>query len=324
MLSSKFEPGRKPAHPRSSELAVQTSSSKQSYGIMQYSVRATSDGRMWNGFEAFTCDGSGGIAERPPSLAHRVTMHLSHPVQTTCAIGGPPVRGVIGPGALFVVPIGYPSSWIDEGPCRIVSANMSHALICSVAAEIGASPDGISIAPRVLLHDPILEHLSWALAAELEGPDRHDPFFGESLANAMAIHLVRRYSAVRSVRLQRRLSRRQLDAVVEYINSSLASALSLSKLAGVAGVSQSYFAALFKRTTGVSVHQYVMRCRVEHAMRMLSYSNVRLAEVAQDAGFTDQSHMARCMRRLIGMTPASFSRLFREQPLRNDSFEEHD
>jgi AraC family transcriptional regulator len=106
------------------------------------------------------------------------------------------------------------------------------------------------------------------------------------------------------------LSCRQLAAVIAYIDANPTTNLSRRELAGVAGISASYLTVLFKRAMGISVHQYVMRSRIDHAMRLLSRGEMRLCEVAQEAGFTDQSHMARCMRRLVGITPATFLKQF--------------
>ncbi|HYK52465.1 MAG TPA: helix-turn-helix transcriptional regulator, partial [Candidatus Eremiobacteraceae bacterium] len=81
-------------------------------------------------------------------------------------------------------------------------------------------------------------------------------------------------------------------------------------LAAIAGLGASTFRALFKQSIGVPVHQYVIRRRVECAASLLSRGGVRLSEVAIQAGFVDQSHMARCMRRVLGMTPAAVMRLY--------------
>lgn len=282
-------------------------------GGMRYTLRASSEGRMWNGIDAFTCDNFGGLAERQSMLSYTVAMHLSEPITATCRGDGPPVRGLIGPGTLDIIPLGQPVWWLDEGPARILNTALSPALLCQVADEAGVNLEQTSIPMQLHVNDPILEHLSWALVAELESGDQHDKFFAESLGHAMAMQLLRRYSSEKSAQLRQRLSRKQLNAVAEYIKENIATDLSLAELAGVARVSVSYFSVLFKRTTGVSVHQYVMRCRIDHAMRMLSRGNVRLAQVAQEAGFTDQSHMARCMRRFVGTTPSAFSREFRRE-----------
>lgn len=111
-------------------------------------------------------------------------------------------------------------------------------------------------------------------------------------------------------RSQAGLSPRLLDAVVGYVDQNIASDLSLRELASISGMSASYFRVLFKRALGISVHQYIMRRRIDHAMRLLSRRSIRLCQVALESGFTDQSHMARCMRRMIGITPAALLKQF--------------
>jgi AraC family transcriptional regulator len=51
-------------------------------------------------------------------------------------------------------------------------------------------------------------------------------------------------------------------------------------------------------------HQYVVRRRVERAKMLLLQGRLAMSQVALESGFAHQSHMARCMRRVLGMTPA--------------------
>ena len=76
----------------------------------------------------------------------------------------------------------------------------------------------------------------------------------------------------------------------------------------MAGVSVSHLKTLFRRSTGLPVHQYVLRRRVERARLLLERGELPLSQIALEAGFAHQSHMARCMRRLLGTTPAALRR----------------
>jgi AraC family transcriptional regulator len=70
-------------------------------------------------------------------------------------------------------------------------------------------------------------------------------------------------------------------------------------------MSASHFKTLFKEAVGMPVHQYVIRTRVEYAVEILQGGDdSTLADVALRAGFANQSHLARCMRRFIGLTPS--------------------
>src|SRR5208283_175000 len=57
---------------------------------------------------------------------------------------------------------------------------------------------------------------------------------------------------------------------------------------------------------GTPPHAYVMRRRIEHAKRRLARRDIPLKVVAADCGFSDQSHMTRLFRRLLGTTPAEY------------------
>jgi AraC family transcriptional regulator len=83
----------------------------------------------------------------------------------------------------------------------------------------------------------------------------------------------------------------------------LAEDLSLAELAREAGLSASHFASLFRRSTGLSPHQYLVQRRVERAQMLLRFSARAINEIAITVGFYDQSHLTRQMQRLLGVTP---------------------
>lgn len=99
----------------------------------------------------------------------------------------------------------------------------------------------------------------------------------------------------------------QLARLTEYIEENLAGDVSLVRLARVAAASTSHLRVLFKQSTDYSVHEYVIRRRVERARRLLRKGELPVSQVAFEAGFAHRSHLARCMRRVLGMTPAQVS-----------------
>jgi hypothetical protein len=75
-------------------------------GQMRFSLRASSSGRFWNGFEAATCDISAGYQERPAATNFSIVMHLSSPVTGTARCEGPTVFRIMRPGDIDIVPFG--------------------------------------------------------------------------------------------------------------------------------------------------------------------------------------------------------------------------
>jgi AraC family transcriptional regulator len=135
------------------------------------------------------------------------------------------------------------------------------------------------------------------------------PLAAESLANVLAVHLLRHVLAPRHPERRRdgMLPRARLRAVVEYVEEHLDASPSLEQLAEVAGLSLYYFARQFKRATGLPPHQYVILRRVERARQLLQTEcDLSLAEVAAHTGFSDQSQFSHHFKRLVGVTPRQF------------------
>ena len=82
--------------------------------------------------------------------------------------------------------------------------------------------------------------------------------------------------------------------------------MDLSMLAAVAGLSMHHFAREFKQSAGVTPHYYLIQKRIERAQQMLAQTDLSLSEIAYATGFSDQSHLARHFRHLLGTTPREF------------------
>ena len=93
--------------------------------------------------------------------------------------------------------------------------------------------------------------------------------------------------------------------MTDLIEDHLTEDLSLTNLAAEAGLSPSHFSSLFRQTTGLALHQYIIRRRLEQAQHLLRSTELPIKEIAIAVGFYDQSHLVRQMRRILGVTPTS-------------------
>jgi AraC-like DNA-binding protein len=91
------------------------------------------------------------------------------------------------------------------------------------------------------------------------------------------------------------------------IDDDPAALLTLTALAREAGLSRYQFLRSFARATGLTPHAYLMQRRI-HRARQLIGRGMRLAEVAAESGFSDQSHMTRLFVRSFGLAPGTYAR----------------
>ena len=276
---------------------------------MQMELRrtASSSGRMWFGFEAAIIETTGGYLERAATPEQHISMHTGPPVRARCRFDGSPKRYMQSLGDIIIVPSGCPAKWEDDAGTSIVSVDIQRSLVRLVAEELDIDADVHSLIPYMQLRDPRVEHIFWALKAELQTGGVADHLYADSLGVALTAHLLRRYTTG-SIRTSRKtFSKKQVLRAIDYIHENLDSNLSLQQIARASGVSVSHLKALFKESTGVPVHQFVVQIRVETALRLLLDTRLSIAEIAARSGFADQSHLSRCMRRVLGVSPGTIA-----------------
>jgi transcriptional regulator of acetoin/glycerol metabolism len=107
-----------------------------------------------------------------------------------------------------------------------------------------------------------------------------------------------------------------LKRVREYVDSHLAERLSVERLAAIAGLSVYHFARAFKKSQGVTPHDYLLDRRISRAQALLDATDTALSDIALVSGFADQSHFARHFRQRVGIPPSVYRRSQRHAPRR--------
>jgi AraC family transcriptional regulator len=255
-----------------------------------------------------------GALETPQDSHHVLYFHVGHPVQLTCRLDGRERSGGVHyPGDFCVLPAGVKGQWTMEAPADSLVLRLSPLLVKETAQTLRLKSAQAAITPAMRVRDPHLEYIGWMLRAEQEAGYPYGRIFVDSLAAAIAARLLRRYgrntTAPRASRHQ--LPKWRLRTVCDYIRGNLDRDLSLAELANIAGFSVSHFKPLFRQAMGLPVHRYVVECRVERARQLLLQGDRSMGDIALESGFTHQSHMTRCLRRVLGISSADVAKLGR-------------
>lgn len=158
--------------------------------------------------------------------------------------------------------------------------------------------------------DRQLGHLVWILAAEAEAGQRGDPLLVEVLTMAVGLRLLHNYTvhsdgmSVESARPVRRSSL-LVARVRARVDEALDQPLTVAALAAAENLSLYHFTRSFTAAAGVSPYRYVTRRRVERAKDLVVHTDLPVAEIARQCGFTSPAQMTRAFRRNLNVTPTA-------------------
>ena len=207
-------------------------------------------------------------------------------------------------GDIVITPaqVGHRSCWNAEHDFIVIAIASD---VFARAVDESAEPSNVELVPHFATSDGLVLQIGLALKGVLENNPQGSRLYAETMANALAVHLLQHYSARQPIlrNYNGGLSRHQLRQVIDYINGHLDQDLGLAELAKIVQMSPHYFTRLFKQSTGLTPHQYVIHRRVERAKELLLNGELTIAEVAYSVGFANQSHLNRHLKRLLGVTP---------------------
>lgn len=250
-----------------------------------------------------------GIFDSPLDGRHVLCLHLGQPVPVSYRMDGHQRQGVRLHGQFCVVPAGASTRWIVSRPARSLLLRLAPSLLPATADAMGIGSRDADLAPSIHVRDPQIERIGWMMQAEDRDAYPGGRLFADSLASALAARLLALQSRRRASygKPARALPAWRLHRVLDYIEAHLDEDLSLAELAAVAGFSLSHFKPLFKQAVGTPVHRFVLERRVERAQTLLLHGEKNMSEIALEAGFSHPSHMARCMRRVLGLSPSQIA-----------------
>lgn len=97
-----------------------------------------------------------------------------------------------------------------------------------------------------------------------------------------------------------------VDKVIDYIEENYRKNMTIDELAMIAGLSEYYFSRLFKKQTGYTLHEYIIKTRIINAKIFLKSTNMSLREVAYKCGFSNESSFSNTFKKIVSMTPGVF------------------
>ena len=262
----------------------------------------------WDGIRLEHCQLRPGELPRHRHREHVILLSLTDGCRGELITGsGVGISGTQTKGNICIVPAGLDHQAVLEGNSEHLALYLDQSFITKAASEAQLA-GSFEIAERYTRRDTVINSVGMALLGELETEGLSGRLYAESLGNVLAVHLLRYYSvpSTRPVTFTGGLSAAKLRQVTEFIADNYGRDIKLAELAQVAGMSSFHFAREFKRTTGTTPHQYLIKFRIERAKALLAKRDLPLIEVSLRSGFSHQSHFTRLFRRVTGTTPNSY------------------
>jgi len=203
--------------------------------------------------------------------------------------------------------------------------NVTHLQLSVSDAALMASSDGaygeVALRASRKFGNPRLSALVGAVHAEMVAGFPSGRLFLDSVEQAMAVSLVKDHAVRhRPVQMYRGgLGSARLRRIKELVQVKMEDDLSLDEMAQSVGLSTAHFGRMFRKSTGETPHQFVLRQRIERAKAMLRAPDARVLDVAVACGFKTQQHFAQVFRDVCRVSPTEYRQDFLDSEVLCDS-----
>lgn len=209
------------------------------------------------------------------------------------------------------IPAGVPMWTNSKSMHRFSHLNLhmhKDRLLRFLSPTVGTSAAQAALRSPVEIQDVgALETLAGLLVDEISSPSKH-AVFAESLVGSIVTGLLD-IPEQDGEKASGRLTQAQLNKLFSRIDGLSDYRLTVAEMAATVGLSESWFANVFKQTTGKTPLQWQLGKRIDLAKKLLAESELTVAGIAAHLGFSDQAHFTKVFRQIAGDTPAAWRRM---------------
>lgn len=217
------------------------------------------------------------------------------------------------PGLISVIPPGRHVKYKIEGAVSFSSIHIPRESVAGISGSRFVGPQSFLFAFRNVFANACMD----TLLSEMRSGGSRNLLYINAVTRALLLNLMRGFPAEPPVNQTRVVeSGIPLTPIIDFIEMRLATSLTLNELAHQAGVSRAHFARHFRTVTGMSPHQYVLLRRTEKAKELLRNTRHGLLRIAQETGFSSQSHFSQVFHSITGGTPSKFRQSAQVTPAR--------
>ena len=176
-----------------------------------------------------------------------------------------------------------------------------------LSPAIGNSSARTALRKPIELADPgPIAALASLVVDELAPAARH-PAFAENLVGSIVTGMLDMTAETEeAVAKTGRLTQAQMNRLTAHFSMNGEQRMTVSDMADLVGLSESWFATVFRETTGKTPLQWQLSRRIEAARELLDDEALSIAEIAAQFGFSDQAHFTKVFRQFTGDTPAAW------------------
>ena len=210
---------------------------------------------------------------------------------------------------LTMTPEPYEMRWETTrgGDFKVLHLYLSQRILDLAAGDL--FPGKVRLLDISAARDESISQMVRLLHQEAIHHQEPSTLYLQSIAQALAVHLVRHYrDATVGLRTVNALPAYKLNRVIEHMGHGLEKSFNLASLAALTGMSDFYFSRMFRKATGLTPSLYFIQMRMDRARELLLHSPMSIIEVALEVGYSSPSHFAQVFRRQTGVTPREYRR----------------
>jgi AraC family transcriptional regulator len=173
--------------------------------------------------------------------------------------------------------------------------------------------ENLNFLTRYNVNDVSLSNMIQLFYNEVRNSGKNGKKYFDNLKKLFSSYFIRNYSDYTdhySNKPQSNLSESKIQSIHNYILDHITEDISIDDLSFQVGFSKFYFLREFKKFTGITPYQFILKLKLERAQELLRLTNKSLTEIAYELCFSDQSHLNRAFTKLFGETPKKYKSNF--------------